>query len=232
MLRLPTPRAYLTYMAHLFKAVFRQHHTELRPALAHYINADAVIVDVGAHAGQFTKLFAAMAPQGLVYSFEPGAYALSILRKVKLTNGLHNVSIVPFGLGDAPGEAVLHLPIKKSGSIGFGLGSLTGPRQGSRTYADKVSITTLDAFVEANKITRLDFIKCDIEGWELHMLKGAQKTLERLSPVLMVEVNHDALQKAGASKQAMDDFLQALGYREISHVEKDAIFAKTNRAGG
>lgn len=226
MLRLPTPRAYLTYMAHLFKAVSRQHHTELRPVLARYISDDAVIADVGAHAGQFTKLFAAMAPRGHVYSFEPGAYALSILRKVRRAKNLKNVSIVPFGLSDANGAALLHLPIKKSGSLGFGLGSLSGPKEGSRTHTDKVSITTLDDFVQENKITRLDFIKCDIEGWELHMLKGAKKTLDSLSPVLMLEVNHDALRKAGSSKQEMDDFLRCLGYTEVAQADEDAIFTK------
>ena len=217
----------MTYMAHLLKAIFRQHHTELRPVLSRYISDDAIIADVGAHAGQFTKLFAAMAPRGHVYSFEPGAYALSILRKVKRIKNLHNVSIVPFGLGDTPGAAVLHLPIKKSGSLGFGLGSLSGPKEGSRAHTDKVSITTLDAFVEENKITRLDFIKCDIEGWELHMLRGAKKTLESLSPVLMLEVNHDALRKAGTSKQEMDDFLRCLGYTEVTQADRDAIFTKT-----
>jgi len=226
MLRLPTLRAYLTYNAHLFKAVFRQHHQELQSLLAPYIKQDAVVADVGAHAGQFTKLFARMAPQGRIYAFEPGAYALSILRKVARVKSLKNVMIVPYGLGDTAGHATLHLPIKKSGSLGFGTASLSDPKEGAATHADSVSITTLDAFVEQQKISKLDFIKCDIEGWEFNMLKGAKKTLETLSPVLMLELNQEALKKAGSSKQEIEDFLSTLGYGATAQAGADIIFVR------
>lgn len=224
--RLPTLRAYMTYNAHLFKAVFRQHHEELQSLLAPYIKPDAVIADVGAHAGQFTKLFARMAPHGRIYAFEPGAYALSILRKVVRLKKLKNVMIVPHGLGDTAGDATLHLPIKKSGSLGFGTASLSNPKAGAATHADKVSITTLDAFVEEQKISKLDFIKCDIEGWEFNMLKGAKRTLETLSPVLMLELNQDALKKAGSSQQEIENFLGVLGYSAAATAGADIIFVR------
>ena len=67
-------RARASYFAHAFKAVTRQHHTELKPALAPYIPRDAVVADVGGHSGPFAKLFAGLAPDGTVYTFEPGAY--------------------------------------------------------------------------------------------------------------------------------------------------------------
>ena len=59
-------RARASYFAHAFKAVTRQHHTELKPALAPYIPRDAVVADVGGHSGRFAKLFAAMASEGTV----------------------------------------------------------------------------------------------------------------------------------------------------------------------
>jgi FkbM family methyltransferase len=102
----------------------KQHHRELLPVLSRYIPKKGVVMDVGAHAGQFTKLFSGMVPAGHVYAFEPGEYALSILRKVQTLRSLKNVTIVPLGLGDQPTEAVLSIPIKKSGSLGFGLSSL------------------------------------------------------------------------------------------------------------
>ncbi|MDY0009280.1 MAG: FkbM family methyltransferase, partial [Bdellovibrionales bacterium] len=69
-----------------------------------------------------------------------------------------------------------------------------------------------------------DFIKADIEGWELNMLKGAQKTLARYRPAVMIEINDDALVKAGASRQALIDFMQAQGYKAAAEVDQDVVF--------
>jgi len=61
-----TFRQKLTWCAHFFKAATKQHHREMLPLLRRYIGADAVVIDVGAHAGQFAKLFAGLAVRGHV----------------------------------------------------------------------------------------------------------------------------------------------------------------------
>ena len=66
-----TLRQRLDWLRHLGVACFQQHHTELTPVFRPLIAPDAVVIDVGAHAGQFSKLFAGLAPQGRVYAFEP-----------------------------------------------------------------------------------------------------------------------------------------------------------------
>jgi FkbM family methyltransferase len=205
-------RARLTQGAHLFKAIFRQHHGELAPLLARYVPKDGVVFDVGAHAGQFAKLFAKLAPQGHVYAFEPGSYALSILTKVRKLHGLKNVSIHKVGLSDASAVASLSIPIKASGSIGFGLSTLATPASDSDALKEKISLTTLDQFVADNKIVRLDFIKADIEGWEMRMLLGSRNSLEKLRPVLMLEADDVWLQRAGNSRKELLDFLARLDY--------------------
>ena len=116
-----SPRARLTWCAHLFKACIKRHHRELYPALFQLIESDFVIFDVGSHAGQFTKLFSRLVPDGYVYAFEPGSYALSILRPAIRMNRLQNVTLFPCGLGDVSSEASLSVPIKPSGSIGYGI---------------------------------------------------------------------------------------------------------------
>lgn len=211
MLKLPTLRAHMTYHAHLFKALTRQHHTDLLPFLGQYVPQDGVVIDVGAHAGQFTKLFSKMVPQGHVYAFEPGSYALSILRKVVRLHGLKNVTLTPAGLSDAESTAVLQVPIKKSGSLGFGLSSL-GKIESGATHDDTVTLTTLDAFAAAHAIARMDLIKSDIEGWELHMLRGARQSIARFRPVLMLEACDARLRRAGDSFDALIEFLTDMHY--------------------
>src|SRR5437899_1856078 len=92
-----------SFLAHLFKATTQQHHRALAPTIARLVPSDSVVFDVGAHAGQYTKLLARTAVAGRVYAFEPGGYARSILRSVVWLHGLANVAVLPIALGAASG---------------------------------------------------------------------------------------------------------------------------------
>jgi len=219
----PTVRARVTYCAHLFKALTRQHHRALLPLLAPHIPQDGIVLDVGAHAGQLTKLFSGMTPAGHVYAFEPGGYARSILKTVRRVRRLKNVTVLPCGLSDENTQAVLNIPVKNSGSLGFGLGSLGAPAGERRIHAETVALRRLDDVVAEYALPRVDFIKADIEGWELHMLRGAQQTLCRYKPVLLLELNDSALRRAGSDRAGVVSFLQALGYVPVAHGD-DAFF--------
>src|SRR5665213_4220034 len=119
-----TARQRASWLAHVFKAATQQHHGDLRTLFAPHIPSDAVIVDIGAHAGQFAKLFSAMAPGGHVFAFEPSAYARSVMAPALRFNRIGNVTVVPIGLSDAAGELTLHTPIKRGRSLGFGIAHL------------------------------------------------------------------------------------------------------------
>ena len=202
------------WFAHLFKACTQQHHLELEPLFASLIPADGVVLDVGAHAGQFAKLFARLAPQGRVYAFEPSPYALSILTRAIRFNGLGNVVIVPLGLSDRPGTARLSTPIKRRGGLGFGLAHL-GDTEGRKGVAHEVRLTTIDE--ACRDFQRLDLIKIDVEGWELSALRGGAGTLRRFRPAVFAEANASHLARSGTTPAELWGFLEGLGYRATRH---------------
>ena len=213
-----TLRQRASWLAHVFKSATQQHHRELRPLFAPFIPADATVIDIGAHGGQFSKLFAAMAPRGQVHAFEPSAYARSVMVPALRFNGLGNVTLIPMGLSDQPGELILHTPIKRRGGLGYGTAHLGGEASGG--VDQTVTLTTLDAF--AGELPRLDFIKADIEGWELRALKGGEATLRRFRPVLYLEVDEACLARAGDTPADLFDWLAALGYRGFTTPELNA----------
>ena len=211
-----TARQRLTWFAHLWKALTRQHHQELRSQFRPFVPTDGVVLDVGAHAGQFTKLFAAMVPQGHVHAFEPGSYALSILRTVKTFRKLSNVTIHACGLGDSSQVKALNVPIKKSGSIGFGLSFIDDSQQTERrAVTEDVAIRRLDEVVAEHDIRRIDFIKVDIEGSEMRMLVGAREALTRFSPALYIELVNGHLARRGDSIEELTGYLGDLGYGPV-----------------
>lgn len=204
-------RQKCTYATHLFKALFRQHHTSLIPIFKKFIPTSGIIIDIGGHAGQFSKIFSALVPQGRVYTFEPGTYAHSILKKVHLLKRLTNVSIFKMGASDKNGKSVLSVPIKSSGSIGFGRSSING-EDFTHALREEIPLTTLDHFSKTHQLPRVDLIKIDVEGHEMSVLNGAQKLLKDYAPAVMIEINHEHLLKAGTQPLDIFNFFKSLGY--------------------
>jgi FkbM family methyltransferase len=211
-----TTRQRASWLAHLLKASTQQHHRELRALFAPHVPTDAVVVDIGAHAGQFSKLFARMAPSGWVYAFEPSAYARSIMGPALMVNRIRNVSLIPQGLSDTAGRRTLHTPIKRSSALGFGTAYLGEAGSDAGAIDQTVELTTLDAFADRQRLARLDLIKADIEGWEMRALAGGRDTISRFRPALYLEIDEALLSRAGDSPDALFDWLAALGYRGFS----------------
>jgi FkbM family methyltransferase len=211
-----TPRQRASWIAHLFKSATQQHHRRLRGLFAPHVPRDAVVVDIGAHAGQFSKLFAALAPRGRIYAFEPSAYARSIMSPALKLNHIGNVTLIPMGLSDAPATRTLHTPLKRSSALGYGIAHLGDGETRGPTLDQAVGLTTLDVFVEREGLARLDLVKADIEGWEMRALVGGERTLRRFRPALYLEVDEACLARAGDTPAALFDWLANLGYRAFT----------------
>lgn len=213
MLSFPSLHRRADHLAHLLKALTQQAHRDLVPLLRPLVPRDGVVIDIGAHAGQFTKLFAALAPDGQVIAVEPSPYALGILRHVVKWLRLRNVTVIASGLSDRPGTLILTTPSKRSGAVGFGLASFAAPVTVNPARNDPVPVETLDALVARLGLCRIDFIKCDVEGWEMHVLRGGAAALPRWRPALLLEVVENALARAGDRPEMLWELLAPLGYR-------------------
>jgi len=222
-----------SFLAHLFKATTQQHHRGLAATIVRLVPPASVVFDVGAHAGQYTKLFARAAAEGTVYAVEPGSYARSILRSVVWLHGLDNVVVLAIALGSGTGLGRLTVPVKRRGSLGFGLAHLGTPQDRWRAVAQEfVALTTLDALVAALGLDRLDFIKADIEGWELRLLHGGRDSLRRFRPHLMLELTSDHLARAGDRLDEAFAFLEELGYAAFELAPGGALVPITTRHDG
>ena len=206
-------RASPTYLAHLFKAIFKQHHQQRIPLFRRLIPEDGVVLDVGAHAGQYAKIFSRLASRGQVYAFEPGSYARSILRLALALNRRRNVAVLPLGLGAREGTEILTLPVKRPGSYGFGLAHFGPETRFATVEREAVAISTIDRMVELLGLSRLDFIKADIEGWELQLMRGGRHAIERFRPALLLELNAPSLARAGDELATAFAEITELGYR-------------------
>lgn len=73
-------------------------------------------------------------------------------------------------------------------------------------------MTIVDDLIEHEGLTRLDFIKANIEGFEMRMICGAKRTLSRFRPTLMIEVNRRRLTRVGDTPEDLYAFFAVLDY--------------------
>lgn len=201
------------WFTHLWKSVTRQDHASLRSVLRRLLPSDGVAVDVGAHGGQVTRLLAGLVPQGKVFAIEPSGYARSILRTALWLRGVRNVEIVAGALGAQQGTTTIQTPVKRRGDMGYGLAHIGGSDADRPTVRETVLMTTLDALAATLALSRLDFIKVDIEGYEAAFVEGAMATLGRFRPALLLEHDPHHLARAGTENALLWETLTALGYR-------------------
>ncbi|HJZ62043.1 MAG TPA: FkbM family methyltransferase [Miltoncostaeaceae bacterium] len=178
--------------------------------LVRLLPRDGVAIDVGANVGAIALVLARAAPDGRVIAFEASPATVPVLRANLAANGEGGVEVVPVALGDRGGSVRLSAIAAGAG------GSFVSPREAHGEGAE-VAATTLDDWVEARGLERLDLIKIDVEGSEPRVLDGARRTLARHRPALVVECNPAALlrfQGVGAA-----DLLERLaGHGEVGWI--------------
>lgn len=142
-----------------------------------------VVIDGGACFGESGAFFAeAVGPAGRVYSFDPLPTHIEIIKfNIAQNNFTGRMFAVPKGLGDSTNSVdAIDPSLNAVGHPGFSLARCSGD----------VPVTTLDDFVAKENPHSIDFIKLDIEGFELATLHGAAKTLDRYRPKLAISLYH------------------------------------------
>lgn len=196
---------------HYLKAKYRNKEQDKVSQLAPFIPYDGVIFDIGAHFGYFAKEFCTIHHGScFVYCFEPLSYCFSVLLPIM---GLYtNKRLENIALSDRNCIEKIYIPVKPSRRLGIGLAHF-----GEEKFHDYViefaETITLDDYFARQGLSRLDFIKCDVEGAELHALRGGEVTISKYKPGILCEIDNSHTCRLGYDAQDIVIFLAQLGYR-------------------
>lgn len=172
--------------------------------LDHVLQPGQAVLDVGANYGHFTlAAAAAVGPQGHVVAVEPNPAAHARLACHVALNRLDQVRIAQIGLSDAEGELELFVPGINSGEASFAPGAYQNVRRVT------CPVSTGDLLLAGQ---RVDFIKIDVEGFELNVLRGLETTLTQATPLVLTEVVARHLARAGTTIADLQGHLAARGY--------------------
>lgn len=179
------------------------------------------ILDIGANNGLFSLAYASMYKGAQVHSFEPVSFIFD-----ELTKNLHmnphisaDVHAHNFGLSNrtetlklsipAPEQHARYRRYNQKAALDTRLFSVLG--KGEKKYDAK--FVPLDIWIDEQKISAVDFIKIDVEGYEYPVLEGALNTLRLFRPVVMFELNELTLTLSDRSE---DEYLRFAKDNEYS----------------
>ena len=180
-------------------------------ALLRWVPHGGTVIDVGANVGFFTMRFAhKVGPAGKVLAIEPEELNLRRLRKRLdhfISNGI--VEVLPGVASDREGTAKLQINPDHPGDHKLA------------EFGVEVNAYTLDGVIKRTGLSRIDFVKIDVQGAEALVLAGAREILARYRPALWVEVDDVALRQMGSDATSMCSVLVDAGYR-IFRLRRDA----------
>jgi len=178
--------------------------------LSRHVHAGDTAIDVGCHKGGFLFwLRRYVTVSGRVYGFEPQPLLAQYLKEIVAMQRWDNVVVEASGVSSSNGLMELFVPAPQ-GQPSPGA-TLSPPDPNEPHHSIPVPVVTLDDYFKGQEGFRIACIKCDSEGHEIEVFKGAERMLRRDQPVLLFECEQRHL--PGSSPQAVFDYLQSLGYR-------------------
>ena len=194
---------------------------------AEHSKPHTVILDVGANIGSKVLPFSRLHGGNVrVTAFEPVKINQEILVELVRVNKLSNVEIKKVALSNSNGKMAINFR-----SSDTDLEAVKGQGQFNEITKENHGSETVD-FVRLDDlgITNISFIKVDIEGHELEFLEGAEETIRRESPAMVLEIFNST--KKGTPKETRIKNrkclkkVQSLGYRQIARKNKDVLFTR------
>ena len=172
------------------------HDQNMLPIVLSHIPVGGVVIDVGAFIGDHTIAYLnKVRENGMVYAFEPYINAFECL-KFNLKN-YKNLNAFNYALGNSEDYISMEI-VETNDGMNF-------IKQGN-----DIRITRLDTI--SQNFTKLDFIKIDCEGYELDVLQGGQRTIQKYKPKMLIEINEMTLNRNNVKREDIYEWLDVAGY--------------------
>ena len=208
--KLLSQRAYLRTLHRSFYFLFdlgllkKDERFKYHYSVKQIIEPTFSIVDIGANLGYFSKNFARLAKKGNLISIEPIPVfyeTLTYFMKKYSHATLHNVA-----LGSEEGSITMVMPAS-NGMIRTGLPHIAESEEEKKQHATQ-EVRIVKGSELLGHLKKLDYIKCDIEGYEWNVFQEIKPILEKHQPFVQVEISEKNLPN-------MLDLFQSLGYTQF-----------------
>lgn len=178
-----------------------------------------VVADIGANTGVYSLVAKAINPRSKVYAFEP---LKQMFRKLTFNNDLnkYDIACIEKAASDQNGKAIIY----ETGNDHVAAASLNEEirHYGNLNKETVIDVVTLDTFIQANNVDKIDLIKMDVETHEPNVLEGYKDYLQLHRPDFLIEVLTDDV---GEKLQRLFD---GLGYFYFNIDDKLGTIRRTD----
>jgi FkbM family methyltransferase len=181
-----------------------------------------VCVDIGANVGYYSVFLSQHAgTEGRVYAIEPVPMFGNVFLRNTEKFALNNITLYRCALGSERKEVTLGTPMI-DGVFRHGLTKIieNNQEENAQTYSAQMEIAD-QLFEPLNKI---DFLKCDVEGYEVILFPQMLRTLERCKPLIQIEISSEE------NRNKLMTLLQPLGYKVYKLQQNALVEMNTNEA--
>ena len=180
--------------------------------------SNSIVIDAGANYGQLSIIFSKLYNDTTIYSFGASKYIYDILAKNAKINS-KNIKTINCALTDSTDEQYLEIPdLKKCGT--YEALDLEFSLNKKNTYENKILIRKIDDFIYEKKIS---FMKIDVQGWDLKILKGSLKTIKKNRMPNVFEYENTLENKMNFRFDDFKTFFNKINYRFITAVNNNFL---------
>ena len=202
---------------YLFVERFREWVTWDKRVYLSFVRRGDVALDVGANLGAHTVFLSHLVgKRGRVLAFEPLAANIAALNETVRRRARHtNITIVPVAVGNpALREEMVTLRVPGDDPTQASLALQTSGSWEGKPPVREVSVplTSLDVCKDVQSLRHIDFVKVDVEGGELDVLRGASQVLSRHLPLIYCEAYDKWQASFGYGPTDLISFARSLGY--------------------
>jgi len=173
-----------------------------KTVVQHLVKEGDIVIDCGANFGYNSVIMGRqIGDSGKLFAFEPQRIINQQLNGNLILNDIYNASVVHAALGNTQGFTTMSpVPYDRDwvniGDTSVGEGG------------DEVQVITLDMID-----TQPNFIKMDVQGYELFALQGGENTIKQSLPDIFIEIEDHQLAKFDVTKEQLIDYIKSFGYR-------------------
>ena len=171
------------------------------------VEPDYTVFDVGGNIGWYANHIAPLLTNGTIYSFEPIPETFKKLQKNVELNGYKNIVLENFAFSDKEDKIKFFYSPTMTAAA-----SSANITENNQMQELECITNTVDNYVSTNNIKKVDFIKCDVEGAEFMVFKGAKQTIQKYKPIVFSEILRKWAAKFNYHPNDIINFYKDMGY--------------------
>lgn len=196
---------------HYPRAVRRFTEPDMIP-LPYFVKKGDIVVDIGANVGWYTRVLSELVgASGIVYSIEPIPSTFRLLQYVVSKLNLANVRLFNCAVSDTDTRVNMEIPPYESGGENYYQARINKQAvdPGRRHYT--VEAKAIDGLI-GDDVGKVTFVKCDVEGHELQVVKGATRLVDSVKPAWLLEVSRNIGQPR-VNEEKVVGYMEKHGYQ-------------------